>query len=54
MADSKYFGKRPNIIHEGKNVKTQQQNIVISKWDNHIKPFTFSGKVINLSLFYNV
>ena len=32
MADSKYFGKRPNIntlIHEGKNAKTQQQNIVI-------------------------
>ena len=37
MADSKYFGKRPNIntvIHEGKNAKTQQQNIVIWQWDN--------------------
>ena len=29
MADSKYFGKRPNIntfIHEGKNAKTQQNS----------------------------
>ena len=29
LADSKYFGKRPNIntfIHEGKNAKTQQNS----------------------------
>ena len=34
MADSKYFGKRPNIntlTHEGKNAKTQQQ---IQLFDN--------------------